>query len=277
MPTQSSRHANNKTRFNRSTNAISWSLEFVFHLDQTKIESTLKSSLFRFHSKASLFASSETLKSILTQMHSRFKDVLFENIYKSSSDDDASVNDDTQSICLIKTFASILKEENFTDLHVLFEVVDFYLKKKYFIKLDLNAKLDECLRNKTLIEYPTLYLVTTSNLSKYLIEDEHAPQCSSKNASVEKSKQDEVEETQMEEEEEGENDEEIDSNVNAEENDSHSSASDSEELFHKNVNSSQLKVNASDQYSNGNVTKKVKVVQQNEDYEIEEGEELDSD
>jgi hypothetical protein len=276
MPTQSSRHANNKTRFNRSTNAISWSLEFVFHLDQTKIESTLKSSLFRFHSKASLFASSETLKCILMQMYSRFKDALFENIYKGS--DDAVSNDDTQSICLIKTFSSILKEENFTDLHVLFDVIDFYLKKKYFIKLDLNAKLDECLRNKTLIEYPTLYLVTTSNLNKYLIQDEtQDAQCSSKNVSVEQSKKGEVEETQMEEEEEGENDEEIDSIVNAEENDSDSSTSESEELFHKNANSSQTKVNASDQCSNGNLAKKVKVFQQNEDYEIEEGEELDSD
>jgi hypothetical protein len=51
------------------------------------------------------------------------------------------------------------------------EVIDFDLKKKYYLKLDVDKKMEECLANRTLIEYPTFYLVKTSNLSEYPIED----------------------------------------------------------------------------------------------------------
>ena len=73
MPTQSTRHMNNKTRFNRTTNAISWSMEFAFHLDQSKIETTLKNSLYRFHTKTCLFSSSDSIKCVLATLYSKFK------------------------------------------------------------------------------------------------------------------------------------------------------------------------------------------------------------
>ena len=271
MPPLSTRHANNKTRFNRAASLVSWSMEFVFHLDKTQIEasSSLKNSLFRFHSKACLFSSNETIANILKQLYTKFKNVLFENIYE---------NEDTQSmtsICLIKTFAAYFQNENFNGLNVLFEMSDFYLKKKYFLKFDVNSKLDECLRNKTLIEYPTLYLVTNNNLSQYLIKDQ--PNHNSKNPIMENDEANEEEQKQevgMEAETEH-GDENDDAFV--EENSSNESSSDSEELFHKSSHSSQNKTSAQNQSNNESLAKKVKTVQQNEDYEIEEGEEIDSD
>jgi hypothetical protein len=266
MPTKSTRHTSNKTRFNRAANLVSWSMEFVFHLDKTQIEasSSLKNSLFRFHTKNVLFSSSETIKNILKQMHAKFKNVLFENIYE---------NDHTQSIssvCLIKTFASYLQNENFNDLHVLFEMCDFKLKKKYFVKFNLDTKLDECLRNKTLIEYPTLYLVTTNNLSQYFIQD----QTDQNEKELNKQNEEENDEARMEGDTENgdDNDEAF-----VEDDVSEKSTSDSEELFHKSAHSPQSKMNPIGQFSNGDLVKKAKLAKCNEDYEIEDGEEVDSD
>ena len=251
MPAQSTRHVNNKTRFNRTTSAISWSLEFAFHLDQSKVESSLKSHLFRFHTKSCLFASSETIREVLAQMYAKFKGALFENISENDS-----------SVCLIKTFAGLFKEQNFADVHVLFEMSNFTLKKKYFVRFGLDQKLDECLRNKSLIEYPTLYLVTANDLDKYFIhENEEISSLQSKNHDINEEKDETNDKT-----------EDVDENC-----ESDKSTSDSEEFFHKNADSSQAK-SSSDLHDEESPTKKFKEDNaKNGDSEIEEGEEVDSD
>jgi hypothetical protein len=65
----------------------------------------------------------------------------------------------------------LFEKEDLSELNVLMEVIDFDLKKKYYLKLNIDQKMEECLANRTLIEYPTFYLVKTSNLNEYPIED----------------------------------------------------------------------------------------------------------
>jgi hypothetical protein len=188
MPSQSTRHLNNKTRFNRNANLVSWSLEMVFHLDFTTLASSSvpthksnKANLFRFHTKSQLFSCQDTLRSMLSKFYKTYKSELFANvnstaIFNQSNGDSnqKSLKNEDQTwryICLYKTFNNPLEHEDLGELNVLMEVIDFDLKKKYYLKLDVDKKMEECLANRTLIEYPTFYLVKTSNLSEYPIED----------------------------------------------------------------------------------------------------------
>lgn len=78
--------------------------------------------------------------------------------------------DTSQAIALYTEFNESFEAADFDDLNVLFQVIDVGKSRKYFIKLDLNESLENVLRNKTLLEYPTFYIVKTENLSSYDIQ-----------------------------------------------------------------------------------------------------------
>ena len=61
---------------------------------------------------------------------------------------------------------------NDESIHVLQQIDDFERKKKYFLKLDLNDTLEAVLRNKTIIEYPTFFIVKPCDLKEYSIQAE---------------------------------------------------------------------------------------------------------
>ena len=211
--------------------------------------------LIRFRGLLILFCASFTL-------NHTFKGVLFENLGEDRS---------VESACLIKTYSDMFQGESFDDMHVLFEINDYYLKKKYFVEFGLDKKLEDCLRNRTLIEYPTLYLVTAKDLSKYAIEEK----CESLDSALAGTR---IDEESSEPVEQAIEDDEIDEDVALESLSGKSESDLDDELVHKNDDTSRRQ--------NGHEvqSKKVKTdhkgeapVKKSEDYEIEEGEEIDSD
>ena len=159
MPVQSTRHQCNKTRFNRAAGCVSWSVEFVFHLDQSLVSKKLEKTLFRLNTKTVLFSSKDTIRTILAQLNEKFKSSLFLELDESSA--------------LVKTFGGVFKNESFEqDLNVLFEIKDYEKKKRFFVGFEMDKSFEECLRNKTVIEYPTLYLVTKRCLGEYVVKED---------------------------------------------------------------------------------------------------------
>ncbi len=153
MPYQSTRHLYNKTRFNRAANTVSWSLELAFHLKTNE--------LFRFNTKSQLYASNQKLNSILIQFYKDFKSDLFENTRAK----------EIKYRNLYETFYKSFENENFGEINVLFEITDMNLKKKFFIKFDLEQNLETLLSCRSFIEYPTLFIVKTNDLDKYDIKN----------------------------------------------------------------------------------------------------------
>lgn len=166
MPPQSSRHLNNKTRFNRSANLVSWSIEFVFHLDSDDLKDRTNK-YFRFDTKRVLFCSKESLKSTLLNFYKKFKADLFDKGQnKYLKEDEIKLK---KLNCLYEQFGGLLESEDFRDLNVLYEVQDLRLKKKFYLNFDLEKSLEECLNGRSMIEYPSLFLVRTKSLQEYEI------------------------------------------------------------------------------------------------------------
>lgn len=160
MPPQSTRHVNNKTRFNRVKNMVSWSIEFIFHLTKGQDK------YFRLDTKKILFSSKETLKNCLKFFYEKFQMDLFDSTalkYEKNKDKTTKIN------ILIEDFKDIFENQTFDKLNILFEIKDFKEQKRYYVKFDLDKTLDECLKNQTLIEYPSLFLVKNENLADYKI------------------------------------------------------------------------------------------------------------
>lgn len=97
---------------------------------------------------------------------------LFEAPSLKSRTDSSLDSSQASTIALYTDFNAVFESEDFSDLNVLLPITDFESKKKYFIKLDLNDKLEDALRNKTLLEYPTLYIVRTKDLGGYTIQQD---------------------------------------------------------------------------------------------------------
>ena len=177
MPLQATRHLANKTRFNRNTKEVSWSLELIFHLNDRNGDKNL----LKLNTNKNLFSSKDTLHNVLSKFYQKYKSDLFETpSSKSKSDTTASSN----SIALYTEFNSVFEAECFNDenIHVLQQIDDFEKKKKYFIKLDLNDTLEAVLRHKTIIEYPAFFIVKPNDLKEYSIQEE-TPNSQEKNIS----------------------------------------------------------------------------------------------
>ena len=210
MPVQSTRHQCNKTRFNRAAGCVSWSVEFIFHLDQSLVGKKLEKTLFRLNTKLVLFSSRDTIKNILNQLNEKFKNSLFLDDLSTNREESSNV-----SACLMKTFGSTFKNESFEDdLHVLFEIKDYEQKKRFFVKFDMNKTFEECLKHKTIIEYPTLYLVAKNSLNEYAVKEDTVVvnQLESEEKAQERSE--EMDESNGEEEEEEDDEDETENNEN---------------------------------------------------------------
>lgn len=156
MPLQSSRHLNNKTKFTRATKMISWSMNLIFH-DLNE--------LIDIHTKNTLFSSQETLRSNLIQFYQKYKTDLF-----NSSTTTSKIID--KNPMFLYNYFNQSFEANLDDLNVLFRIDDYEKKQKYFIKLNLEDNLEQLLKDKTIIEYPTIYIVKKECLNQYLIQQE---------------------------------------------------------------------------------------------------------
>ena len=168
---QATRHLANKTRFNRASKIVSWSFEFIFHLSNRP--TTGSSHLLKLSTKKNLFSSKETLRNTLTRFYDKYKSELFEvPSAQLKKKFDTSMENSSQAsiIALYTEFNSFFQSQDFSDLNLLFEVADYESRRKYFIKFDdLEQKLEEALRSKTILEYPTFYVVKTADLSSYHI------------------------------------------------------------------------------------------------------------
>ncbi len=156
MPSQSSRHLSNKTKFNRSTKMVSWSMELIFHSDHNDI--------IKINTKNILFSSKNSLKEGLINFYDKYKNELIESAASNSS----LVN----PMSLYASFNTYFENNNFQELNILFRIDDYEKKEKYFIELNLNDSLEQLFRDKTIIEYPTLYIVKSNCLHEYLIKKE---------------------------------------------------------------------------------------------------------
>lgn len=167
MPMQATRHQANKSRFNRASKVVSWSIEFIFHLNNSPT-----TNLIKLNTKKNLFSSKDTLHNTLIKFYEKYKLDLFEAPSLKSRTDSSLDSSQASTIALYTDFNAVFESEDFSDLNVLLPITDFESKKKYFIKLDLNDKLEDALRNKTLLEYPTLYIVRTKDLGGYTIQQD---------------------------------------------------------------------------------------------------------
>lgn len=159
MPAQSTRHLNNKTKFTRITRMVSWPLEFIFHENDSK-------NSIKIHTKNVLFSSQEPLRNVLFTFYDKYKEELF----NSCSVKCTLVEKNPMS--LYASFGSFFENRNFDGLYVLFRIDDLEKKQKYFMKFNLDENLEILLRDKTIIEYPTLYVVKKDNLKDFLIKTE---------------------------------------------------------------------------------------------------------
>lgn len=160
MPPQSTRHMNNKTRFNRLKNMVSWSIEFIFHLAK------LEDKYFRFDTKKVLFSSKETLRNCLKYFYQKFHMDLFDLTSLKYEKNQLKVK---KINFLNEEYKDIFENQSFDNLNVLFETKDFKEHKRFYVKFDLDQTLGDCLKNQTLIEYPSFFLVKKENLCEYEI------------------------------------------------------------------------------------------------------------
>jgi len=151
MPMQATRHQANKTRFNRASKIVSWSLELIFH--------STAASLIKLNTKKNLFSSKDTLRATLTKFYEKYKAELFDVAVQRSNK--------ASNVALYTEFNRDFETGNFDDFNVLFQVIDHDKRSKHFVRLDLDAKLGEALRDRTVLEYPTLYIVRNANLGEY--------------------------------------------------------------------------------------------------------------
>ncbi|CAF0847562.1 unnamed protein product [Brachionus calyciflorus] len=205
MPPQSTRHSSNKTRFNRVKNMVSWSLELIFHLSSDELDKSQK--YFAIDTKKTLFSSKETLKSCMKYFYAKFKNDLFDKSNLKYEKNEIKLK---KLNLLNEQFKDMFESDSLNDLNILYEIRDFKEKKRYFLKINLDSSLEDCLKNQTMIEYPSLYLVHSNNLCEYeIIENsvnilKNNEEEDQKEINNDKSKEEENGEEREEDDEEGE-------------------------------------------------------------------------
>lgn len=178
MPPESTRHKLNRTKFNRNAKTVSWSLELVFHAnDDHKIQ------LF---TKNTLFQSNQPIRQLLIKFHKCYSRLLFESNTTQTahqkrleSNEEAEklirIFSDFKSNFQIKSSSAASQQENnedtINDLHVLVQRVQKEKGGKYFVALDLDKSLNDSLRNHTIIEFPTLYVIRSRDLNGYQVRE----------------------------------------------------------------------------------------------------------
>lgn len=155
MPKHSTKRTANKTRFDKNTKIINWFVELSFFVSNGD-ELTLKT-----YQIDDLCSSNERLNEILNRFYISNQYTLFL--------DDQSLNRYRNSFEILKNNA---KSDENNEPIVLFEIRNFLLKKRFFIKFDLNKTLNENLTHKTIVEYPTLIVVLKNDLSKFDVKSE---------------------------------------------------------------------------------------------------------
>lgn len=175
MPKNSTKRLNNKTRFDKLNKTISWYLEFDINNSGNII------------SFDELVDPELTLNDVLNKFYNK------------------------NELKLIQIDESFKNYNNNNNFNLLFEIRDFKLKEKYFIKFDLNKSLNDNLNKKHLIEYPILKLVSDDKIHLYKLKQD-------KNTTSANTTSNDLEEGELEEEEEEEND---DGNNDYDQNDDH--------------------------------------------------------
>ena len=125
---QATRHKANKTRFNRASKIVSWSLELIFHTNTNMIAN--RPPLIKLHTRKNLFSSKDTLRVILKKFYEKYKTELFESgsVHKIGKEANISVYTE---------FNGVFEENSpagFKGVNVLFQVCDIERQKKYFVR-----------------------------------------------------------------------------------------------------------------------------------------------
>jgi hypothetical protein len=128
-------------------------------------QSGRESSFVKFDTKSVLFSCKDKIEEVLKKFLKKFKLDLINN-------------EKNRAMCTLFGLNSLRLDDTsdddkiLADFNVLYEKADFNSKKKYFVRFDVNETLEECLRNKTVIEFPSLYLVKSEHLSQFDIQIE---------------------------------------------------------------------------------------------------------
>lgn len=73
---------------------------------------------------------------------------------------------------LDQKFCHIFETGDFkNDMSILYEIVDLKARQRYFVALNLDKSLEENLLNKTIIEYPSLFIVRNQDLADFDIRE----------------------------------------------------------------------------------------------------------
>lgn len=164
MPSESTRHKQNRTRFNRNAQLVIWSLELVFDLG---------ASVAKIHTKANLFHSNETLRALLVRFHRLYANSLFQGGGGGREKQPLSESESQAVLLVLDAFKSnfqavAVAADDSTSVHGLCVLVEeASAGRRTYCKLDLDQRLDQALTGRCIIEYPTLFVVKDEDLHKY--------------------------------------------------------------------------------------------------------------
>jgi hypothetical protein len=144
MPRHSTKRLANRTRFDKMTKIISWHVELRFALGQV-------------YSLNDLCSSKMKLSEVLC------------NFYKEN---EFNLFLDDQPLHGLQVEFKKLTEGEESGLNILYEMRNFTLKCKYYLKFNLDRMLEENLFKKTVIEYPVFHVVLSKDLEKFNIKKE---------------------------------------------------------------------------------------------------------
>jgi hypothetical protein len=183
MPPNSTRHTNNKTKFNRQEVLISWSLEMAFDVDEGNKETlsivpSTKRTQIRFHTGPTVYSAKLPLRQLLLDFYSTLKRKLLDT--QSTTTKLASSSSDEMStfLAMRKQYGAEFENEKLNEINVLLEQVDYELKKRYIVLLDMSSSLEQSLAGRTIVEYPTLYVVNRNRLIEYDLIDDRSTEVS---------------------------------------------------------------------------------------------------
>ena len=145
LPAGFQRRLQNKTAFIYSTKELHWDIELIFtDLNSKQYDCKLMKKRLKLH--LNRVPENKVLKEVLDQF-----------LKPTSLIDNQNLNN------LLKFY------QESDEISVLIK-----LSFNHYIELDQQSKLNECLKYKTIIEYPTMLVILKKNLSNYNLIDEKA-------------------------------------------------------------------------------------------------------
>ncbi|XP_014210716.1 box C/D snoRNA protein 1 [Copidosoma floridanum] len=146
MPQNFSRHKENTTFYKWKTNLLSWKIEFIFP-QAGNIKWIVKKAL-------------ET-----TRLSELLEDIFYSDFNKKSDDDES------MKLSVLQDKLKFYRSCGVSGLKVLLKAEKVEKSDSRFYELDLTQSIQENLKNKTIIEYPIIYVVLKDHTDMFEIID----------------------------------------------------------------------------------------------------------